>query len=107
MRVFSAAGAGEEMMKKLLPTNNDRRTYYPSTFLNERWCARGGRWHKQINRSYLEEEISKLLSTQLATVMKVLLKEILLSVFVHPTTRTYDRVSTIPITLSSRLIRQT
>ncbi|MEG0047412.1 MAG: 3-hydroxyacyl-CoA dehydrogenase family protein, partial [Comamonas sp.] len=46
-------------------------TYYPSTFLNERWCARGGRWHKQINRSYLEEEISKLLSTQLATVMKV------------------------------------
>ena len=74
VRVFSAAGAGEEMMKKLLPTNNDRRTYYPSTFLNERWCARGGRWHKQINRSYLEEEISKLLSTQLATVMKVLFK---------------------------------
>ena len=74
VRVFSAAGAGEEMLKKLLPINKDRRTYYPSTFLNERWCARGGRWHKQINRNYLEEEICKLLSTQLATVMKVLFK---------------------------------
>lgn len=74
VRVFSAAGAGEEMMKKLLPSNNDRRTYYPTTFLNERWCARGGSWHKQINRNYLEEEISKLLSTQLATVMKVIFK---------------------------------
>ncbi|MGV7963808.1 hypothetical protein QPK13_22915 [Photorhabdus tasmaniensis] len=74
VRVISAAGAGEEMIKKLLPINNDRRIYYPSTFLNERWCARGGRWHKAVNRYFLEEEIRKLLSTQLATMMKIMFK---------------------------------
>ncbi|EBU1977151.1 hypothetical protein CTA84_20905 [Salmonella enterica] len=74
VRHFSAAGAGEEMLKKLLPLNKDRRTFYPSTYLNERWCVMGGKWHKAVNRYYLEEEVKKLLNTQLGTMMQILLK---------------------------------
>ncbi len=34
----------------------------------------GGKWHKAVNRYYLEEEVKKLLNTQLGTMMQILLK---------------------------------
>lgn len=75
VRVISAAGAGEVMLKGLLPVNNDKRTFYPSTFLNERWCAMGGLWHKNVNRYYLEEQIKQLSASQLGTMMQIIFKD--------------------------------
>lgn len=74
VKFFSAAGAGEAMMKKLLPANPDRRKFYPSTFENERWCSLGGIWHKNVNRFYLEEQIAQLYQTQLPIILRIELK---------------------------------
>jgi hypothetical protein len=70
---FSAAGAGELMLMKLLPENPDRRKFYPSTFENERWVSHGGSWHKNINRYYLEGLITRLKASQLPILLHAIL----------------------------------
>ena len=74
VRFYSAAGAGEDMLLKLLPSNPDRRKFYPSTFENERWCSLGGAWHKTVNRFHLEDQINKLALTQLPVLLRLELK---------------------------------
>ncbi len=44
-------------MLKIVTIKQDRRTFYPSTYLNEMVCIMGGKWHKAVNRYYLEEEV--------------------------------------------------
>lgn len=67
---YSAAGAGEVMLMKLIPENADRRKFYPSTFETNRWNCHGGLWHKDVNRFYLEDLISKLMTTQLPLLLR-------------------------------------
>lgn len=70
IQFYSATGAGEVMLMKLLPENPDRRKFYPSTYENDRWSSHGGLWHKCVNRFYLEELISKLMATQLPLMLR-------------------------------------
>lgn len=70
---FSASGAGELMLMKLLPENPDRRKFYPSTFENERWVNHGGSWHKNVNRYYLEGLITRLMASQLPLLLHAIL----------------------------------